>query len=104
MNRLIILIRQFNKPLLICNLTFSGLGIIFIIIYGTGTTSYSFFIKLLGYLSLTLYQFYFSNKSYFYFRNAGYNVNLMYVYAYGADLAIYIILIISYLFVKSWIH
>jgi hypothetical protein len=104
MNRLIILIRQFNKPLLICNLTFSALGVIFIIIYGTGTTGYSFIIKLLGYLSLTLYQFYFSNKSYFYFRNAGYSIRHMYIYTYGIDLATYIMLIISYPFLKAWIR
>jgi hypothetical protein len=34
-----------------------------------------------------------STKTYFYFRNAGYSINLLYVYTFGLDFLIFIILI-----------
>lgn len=96
MNRLIVLIRQFNKPLLLCNLAFSVIGIVFIVKNGIGAIGNSLSLKAAGYVCTTLYQYYMSNKSYFYFRNAGYSIRRMYGYVYSIDFLFYIILILLY--------
>lgn len=96
MNRLIILIRQFYRPLWLFNIAFTVIGLLFIMKYGLGTISNSLLIKLAGYFASALYQFYMANKSYYYFRNAGYSVRRMYAYVFSIDFAIYIILILLY--------
>lgn len=100
MNRLAILIRQFYKPLLLFNIAFSVIGLIVIIKNGLGTIGNTFLIKVVGYGCSALYQYYLSNKSYYYFRNAGYSVKRMYAYTFSVDFVAYIILILIYALLK----
>lgn len=100
MDRLITLIRQFYKPLLLFNIAFTVIGLVFIVQNGPGVFSNSLLIKVFGYLASALYQFYMSNKSYYYFRNAGYSIRRMYAYTFSIDFALYVALILIYVFLK----
>jgi len=94
--RLITLLFQFYRPLLLWNMTFTILGMIVIVNNGLASTGNTLPLKVMGYVTAIGYQYYMSNKTYFYFRNAGYSIRQLYVYIFLADMLFYIILIILY--------
>jgi hypothetical protein len=96
MNRLVTLTYQFYRPILLWNWIFSICGVIFLIKNGFSAIGMSFLIKFTGYGSSLGYQYFMANKSYFYFRNAGYSVRRMYAYVFSVDILIYIVLIVLY--------
>lgn len=96
MNRLVTLTYQFYRPIWLWNLIFSVCGVIFLIKNGFSAIGMSLLIKFTGYGSSLGYQYFMANKSYFYFRNAGYSVRRMYTYAFSVDMLIYIVLMVLY--------
>lgn len=96
MQNLRLLLFQFYKPLLVLNLLFTGAAFMDIYINGIGQLGGSCFIKTAGYLTCIGFQYYFSNKTYFYFRNSGYTVRSLYFYTFLFDFLIYLIIIIIY--------
>jgi len=94
--RLITLLFQFYRPLLLWNMTFTILGMIVVVKNGVAATGNTLPLKAMGYLTAVGYQYYMSSNNYFYFRNAGYSARRLYVYIFLADMFFYIILIILY--------
>jgi len=98
MPKLAKLLIQFNKPLWICHLIFSGFGLYFIIKNGVGFLVVSFSLKLVGYLGTLLYQNYFTPQIYYYYRNTGNAVRKLYLYSFAADFLLYLVIIAVYQF------
>ena len=104
MQRLAILLLQFNKPLWICHLLFSGFGLCFVIINGIGFVLVSFSLKLVGYAGALLYQNYFTPQVYFYYRNTGNSVRKCYLYSFCIDFLLYLVIIAVYQFTLTPPH
>lgn len=94
----------FYRPLLVWNLLFSVTGFSGILLYGAGFTGVFFIIKLLGYTSSVWFQYYFSNKTFYYYRNAGYTVRSLYLYVFLVDILANLIFIGFYLAFLSCCH
>jgi hypothetical protein len=88
------LLKYFYKPILPWNLGFTLTAIFFIGTYGARVTGFMFFWKLIGYVSTIFLQSYTAKNVYMYYRNAGYSIKRMYVYAFAIDMAIFIIMLI----------
>jgi len=87
LKRLSTLTLQFYKLLLLYNIVFSTLAI-FIIALGTGFVSVGVFLfaKLIGFGSAVGLQYFFSKDSYFYFRNAGFEMRRIILSALVLDI------------------
>jgi hypothetical protein len=72
------LLLQFYRPLFLWNMLFSVAGLFDIFMNGISQLIASFVIKLVGYVFAIGFQYYFSNRVYFYYRNAGYAVRRLY--------------------------
>lgn len=86
----------FYKPLFIPNLAFSLIALRFLANNGWGTIFVSIIIKLVGYAAVLGYQYYFSPKVYFYYRNAGMPLRKVYGYTFCFDFMIYSLMMIIY--------
>ncbi len=95
---------QFYKPLFFWNLLFSGAAFIGITLYDAGFLGVSFIIKALGYASSIWFQYYFSNQTYYYFRNAGYLIRKLYAYVFLFDILVYLIAVSFYLTLGYFYH
>jgi hypothetical protein len=84
----------FYKSLLLWNVTISLVCIYYIHQHDV-TIPASLFLKLLSYGFAVGYQHYnFSvNKTFFYFRNAGYTIRSLYLYMFSIDILIYAVLL-----------
>ncbi|GAA4313843.1 hypothetical protein GCM10023149_09760 [Mucilaginibacter gynuensis] len=103
MNRLFTLICHFYKPIAFINILFTGLSIYAFIKNGVEHLSIPSILKLFSYTVVVGYQYFFSAKSYFYFRNAGYSVRSLYVRVFVLDFAAFLVLIIGTYFIL-WKH
>ncbi|MCC8407477.1 hypothetical protein LJ707_00945 [Mucilaginibacter sp. UR6-1] len=92
MKRLTTLIFHFYRPLFFINLVFSFCAIFDLIKFGLRAMPIVIIIKLFGYLVCISYQYFFSAKSYFYYRNAGLSARLMYTYIFILDILLFILL------------
>jgi hypothetical protein len=88
------LTRYFYKPIYIINLTLTVICILDVYKIGMWFLGFSIFIKAMGYLATVAYKHYFANKTYMYFRNAGYSITRMYFYAFAFDFLVYVTAII----------
>ena len=88
------LLKYFYKPILPWNLGFTLTAIFFIGTYGARVTGFMFFWKFIGYTSTIFLQSYTAKNVYMYYRNAGYSIKRMYIYAFAIDMAIFIIMLI----------
>lgn len=84
----------FYKPIYIINLILTLICILDVYKIGLWFLGYSIFIKAVGYIATIAYKNYFANKTYMYFRNAGYSITRMYTYAFVFDFLAYITTII----------
>jgi hypothetical protein len=101
MKRSLTLIFHFYKPIISISLLFTALGLFNFFKMGIEYLNVPLFIKLFGYAITAGYQYFFSAKSFFYFRNAGYSIRRMYVYVFSLDLSFYLLLmIVTYLVTK----
>ena len=89
------LVWHFYKPLLVFNLIFSLVCLKNIAVIGLWFFGFTIFIKLIGYAFTIGFKYYFSFKTNIYYNNAGYSLKKMYTYAFGFDMAIYFLMIIS---------
>ncbi|MBB3969271.1 hypothetical protein [Mucilaginibacter phyllosphaerae] len=80
----------FYKPIYIINLIFTLICLLDIFKIGFWFIGYTIFIKAIGYMATIAYKNYFANKTYMYFRNAGYSITRMYVYAFAFDFFSYL--------------
>lgn len=103
------LVWHFYKPLLVFNLVFSLLCLLNLFYAGVSFLGLTIFIKVVGYSGTIAYKHYFSFKTDIYYHNAGYSLKKMYAYAFGFDMAIYFLMVISlYLiqygaaYIKGW--
>jgi hypothetical protein len=96
MQRLAILLLQFNKPLWICHALFSYFGYYFISKNGIGLLMVSFSLKIVGYLGALLYQNYFTPQVYFYYRNTGNAIRKLYLHSFAIDFLLYLAIIAVY--------
>ena len=96
MSNIRVLTWYFYRPIYIINLLLTVICIWDVYIIGMWFIGFTFFIKLVGYAATIAYKNYFANKNYMYFRNAGYSITRMYFYAFGFDLAVYVVLIILF--------
>ena len=87
---------QFYKPLFLWNIIFSLVGIFDLYINDIGQLAATFFIKFTGYASCIFFQNYFSNKTYYYYRNTGFAVRSLYIYVFLFDFFIYLIMVVLY--------
>ncbi|WP_158826097.1 hypothetical protein [Mucilaginibacter lacusdianchii] len=87
------LLLQFYRPFWWYHLLFTIIGVYAITIYGLVFLLITILFKLSGYASALGYQYYFNSNVYYYYRNAGYSVRRMYLYAFGFDFLIFIILL-----------
>ncbi len=87
------LVWHFYKPLLVFNLVFSFLCLLNLYYVGVSFIVLTIFIKLVGYAGTIAYKHYFSFKTNIYYNNAGYSLKKMYGYAFGLDMAIYLLMI-----------
>jgi hypothetical protein len=94
MSKIRSLLKYFYKPILPWNLGFSLTAIFFIGFYGPRVTGFMLFWKFLGYVSTIFLQSYTAKNVYMYYRNAGYSIKRMYIYAFAVDMAIFIIMLI----------
>lgn len=92
---------QFYKPLFFWNLLFSVAAFAGITLYGTSFLGVSFIMKALGYASSVWFQYYFSNKNHYYYRNAGYLIRKLYAYVFSFDIVVYLIAVGFYLTLAS---
>lgn len=92
MKRLATLIFHFYRPVLFINLVFSFCAIFNLIKLGLAAMPVVLVLKLLGYLICVSYQYFFSAKSYFYYRNAGFSARQMYTYIFILDALLFILL------------
>ncbi len=104
MQNLYKLLLLFYRPLFVWNLLFTIAAYLGISLYGIGFLGVSFFIKLLGYISSVWFQYYFSNKTYYYYRNAGYTIRSLYAYVFLSDFLFYLMMIGFYLVFLSCCH
>lgn len=101
MYKLRTILYQFNRPVFVFNMLLS-----LYLIYRRDMVNYpqGLFIKLCGYLFIIGYQYFTTNKIYFYFRNAGYSIRRLYVYSIVADLLIFSILYLIPSIIYELIH
>ncbi|GAA3957666.1 hypothetical protein [Mucilaginibacter dorajii] len=94
MNYTIRITWYFYKSLIIWCLLVSFFAIYYVF-EGELNIALAFIVKIFGYASAlgVRYLNYNSSKTNFYFRNAGYSINRLYVYTFGFDFLIFIILI-----------
>ncbi len=92
MKRLATLIFHFYRPVFFVNLLFSFCAIFNLIKLGLAAMPIVLLIKIFGYLMCVGYQYFFSAKSYFYYRNAGFSARQMYTYIFIFDTLILILL------------
>ena len=95
----------FYKPICIINLILTAICILDVYKIGMRFVGATLFIKLVGYAATIAYKNYFANKTYMYFRNAGYSITRMYFYAFGSDFVAYVAaLIIFSLTIHDFAH
>ncbi len=102
MQKHLLILFQFYKPLFLWNLLFSGAAFTGITLYGAGFLGISFIVKVLGYASSVWFQYYFSNKTHYYYRNAGYSIRKLYAYVFLFDIVVYLIAVSFYLTLGSF--
>jgi len=101
MQNLFKLLFWFYRPVFLWNFLFALAGYIGISQFGAGFIGVFFLIKLLGYASSIFFQHYFSNRNdYYYYRNNGFEIRKMYLYAFLIDFFIYTLLLVLYLLLK----
>lgn len=86
----------FYKPIYIINAILTAICVWDIYAIGMWFLGYTFLIKMVGYAATIAYKNYFANKTYMFFRNAGYSITRMYFYSFGFDMLVYISLIITF--------
>ncbi len=94
------LVWHFYKPLLVLNLVFSLLCLLNLYYVGVSFIGLTIFIKLVGYAGTIAYKHYFSFKTNIYYNNAGYSLKTMYKYVFGLDMAIYLLMVISFYLIQ----
>jgi hypothetical protein len=94
LNRRLILI--FYKPLLIANIAFSCIALLWIHIFGWTLALNTLFIKAAGYAILVGYQYTLYNQTYFYYRNSGVAVRRMYCYTFLLDFLVFMLMVLLY--------
>lgn len=104
MQNLRFILFQFYKPLFFWNLLFFGAAFTGISLYGAGFLGVGLIIKALGYASSVWFQYYFSNKTHDYYRNAGYTIRKLYTYVFSFDILVYLIAVGFYLKLGSFHH
>ncbi|RYY33472.1 MAG: hypothetical protein EOP46_16315 [Sphingobacteriaceae bacterium] len=92
MKRLKLLVFHFYKPVIFMNLLFTFGGLYQGVVFGIAALPIAIVIKLFGYFVTVSYQYFFDQKIYFYYRNAGYSARQMYTYTFALDFLIFIIL------------
>lgn len=107
MQKRFLVLFQFYKPMFFWQILFSGVAFRDIYINGIGQFGGSCFIKICGYISAVWFQYYFSDKTYYYYRNAGYPIRRLYMTVFCIDFLLYMLAVpvevylISYFDVKS---
>jgi hypothetical protein len=99
-----ILLFQFYRPQFLWNVVFSAAGLYDLYFNGIGQLVGSFLIKFMGYVSCVGLEYYFSNQTYFYYRNAGYSVRRLYGYSFALDFSIYLLLVALFMVISSILH
>jgi hypothetical protein len=87
-----LIIWHFYKPLLSFNILFTLICFYGVVKNGSEFIALILPIKIMGYACILGYQYYFSNNTYFYFRNAGYRVRRLYIYVLSLDILICLML------------
>lgn len=89
MHKLRLILIQFYRPIFAINLIYD-----LFLIYKRNDINFidAIFLKLFGYALLVVYQYYAKNKTYYYFRNTGYSISLLYVYVFITDLLLFSLL------------
>ena len=92
---------QFNRPVFALNIVLS-----LYLVYCRNIYSYplGLFAKCCGYLVIIGYQYFSANKSFFYFRNAGYSIKQLYTYSFVVDLLLFSILYLIPAIIYECIH
>jgi hypothetical protein len=105
LKRLITISLHYYKLLWVYNLAFTLLATIlvwgFIGVLNAGTF---FTAKIIGFTSAMGLHYYTSSKSYFYFMNAGYRMQRIFVNAAIIDGLVYLLIVISALILKTCLH
>jgi hypothetical protein len=104
MKRLVTLLFQFSRPLLMWNMLCTFLCLFLTYKNGFSIIGICIIIKGISYALAFGYQYYMAANSYFYFRNAGYSVRRLYGYVFAADLLFYIILVTLLCLCSLWIY
>ena len=93
---------HFNRTLITWNL-FVSLTCIYYIDKDEITIGNAYFFKQLSYLLVVGFQHYnYSiNKTFFYFRNAGYSIRRLYIYSFLIDIALFSIMVTIYHLIKN---
>lgn len=97
MNNTRILVWYFYRTLIVFNLIFTTICVLDLLKIGLWFIANTIIIKSVGYAGTVFYKNYFANKTYMYYRNAGYSITRMYAYSFAVDFALYV-LIVSILF------
>ncbi|OCX51460.1 hypothetical protein BEL04_15650 [Mucilaginibacter sp. PPCGB 2223] len=93
------LIRIFYKPIFIISILFSCGSVRLVQLAGWSFLLMALLLKISGYGLIMGYQYLMSQKTFYYYRNAGVSMRMMYLQTYTFDFAIYtIMLILLYLF------
>lgn len=87
----------FYKPICIINLILTLICLLDVYRIGIWFLGYTIFIKAIGYIATIAYKNYFANKTYMYFRNAGYSITRMYLYAFAFDFLVYLSAVIIFI-------
>ena|ERR1700761_4452945 len=89
MHKFRLILIQFYRPVFAINLVYD-----LFLIYKRYEINFVFavMLKLFGYALLTLLQYYSKSKTYYYFRNTGYRISLLYVSVFITDLLLFSLL------------
>ena len=89
---------HFYKPTLSFNTLFTIICLYGLLRNGPEFTIFILPIKFVGYACILAYQYYFSNNTYFYFRNAGFQIRHLYLHVLSLDTLICLSLSAIYLY------
>lgn len=105
MNKTLTLVWYFYRPVMVVDLIFTAICLVSLLKIGLWFLINTLIIKALGYAAMLFYKNYFGSKTYMFYRNAGYSISRMYVYACSCDLAIYFVIIaILFSFIPQHAH
>lgn len=93
MNNTRTLVWYFYKPVMVINLIFTTICVLDLLKIGMWFIVNALIIKLVGYGGTVFYKNYFSDRSFMFYRNAGYSITRMYTYVFICDMAAFILIV-----------